>query len=65
VTNLAKAAYDERALPSGELDPVRLTVLADGLEEAGCTNADILNHLRGPGPHWRGCFALDAILVKE
>src|SRR5262249_46271789 len=27
VTSLAAAAYEERALPSGELDPVRLAVL--------------------------------------
>jgi hypothetical protein len=65
VTNLATAAYEERALPSGELDTARLTVLADALEEAGCDNADILEHLRSPGPHVRGCFALDALLNRE
>jgi hypothetical protein len=54
VTNLATAAYDERTLPSGELDLARLAILADALEEAGCANADILAHLRGPGPHVRG-----------
>ena len=42
-----------------------LTVLADALEEAGCTNADILLHLRSPGPHVRGCWALDLILGKS
>src|SRR4051812_44421497 len=36
VTVLAHAAYQERALPSGLLDPSRLAVLADALEEAGC-----------------------------
>lgn len=41
----------------------RLPVLADALEEAGCTNADILNHCRGPGPHV-GCWAVDLILRK-
>src|SRR5262249_25388486 len=32
--SLAQAAYEERALPSGQLDPARLLVLADALEEA-------------------------------
>ncbi len=31
----------------GVLDPVRLAILADALEEAGCDNEDILFHLRG------------------
>ena len=65
VLTLAQAAYDERTLPSGELDPDRLAVLSDALEEAGCDNADILGHLRGPGPHVRGCWAVDLLLGKE
>jgi hypothetical protein len=65
ITNLATAAYDERVLPSGELDPARLAVLADALEEAGCDNADILSHLRSPGPHVRGCWVVDLLLGKE
>src|SRR5262249_27906398 len=56
VTSLAQAAYDERHLPSGELDTQRLAILADALEEAGCTSAEILDHLRSPGPHVRGCW---------
>ncbi len=35
VVSLARAAYDERHLPSGELEPHRLPVLADALEETG------------------------------
>ena len=35
VVSVARAAYDERQIPSGELDPHRLAVLADALEEAG------------------------------
>jgi hypothetical protein len=62
VTSLATAAYDERILPSGELDPARLAVLSDALEEAGCDDPDILNHLRSSGPHVRGCWAVDLIL---
>jgi hypothetical protein len=65
VARLAQAAYEERQMPAGTLDNARLAVLADALEEAGCTNGDILGHLRGPGPHVRGCFALDALLGKE
>jgi hypothetical protein len=64
VLALANDASDNRILPAGHLDPQRLGVLADALEEAGCTDADILDHLRGPGPHVRGCWAADAILAK-
>jgi hypothetical protein len=40
-----------------------LPVLADLLEEAGCADAGLLEHLRGPGPHaGRGCWALDFVL---
>jgi hypothetical protein len=62
---LAQAAYEERALPSGELDLTRLKVLADALEEAGCTEQSILDHLRGPGPHTRGCWPVDLVLARE
>lgn len=65
VTNLATVAYQERALPSGELDPDCLAVLSDALEDAGCTNADILNHLRQQGPHVRGCWPVDLLLARE
>jgi len=64
VPRLARAAYEERRLPEGTLDPARLAVLADALEEAGCTNPDILGHLRGPGPHVRGCWAVDLLLGR-
>jgi hypothetical protein len=65
VTNLATAAYQKRSLPSGKLQPARLAVLTDALEEAGCTNADILSHCRSAGPHVRGCWAVDLILGKQ
>jgi hypothetical protein len=64
VAGLASASYEERALPLGEIDPQRLAVLADALEEAGCAAAGLLGHLRSPGPHVRGCWALDLILGK-
>jgi hypothetical protein len=63
IVHLAHAAYEERILPSGDLDPHRLAVLADALEEAG---ADALvAHLRLPGPHVRGCWAIDLLSSRE
>jgi hypothetical protein len=52
------AAYEERELPSGHLNRHRLAVLADALEEAGA-DAELVGHLRGPGPHVRGCWVVD------
>lgn len=52
---VASAAYDFR-----EWD--RLPVLADALSDGGCEDAAILDHLRGPGPHVRGCWCLDLLL---
>src|SRR5262249_18933713 len=65
VMGLAQAAYEDRSLPAGTLDPARLPVLADALEDAGCTNAAILDHCHGPGPHVRGCWILDLLLGKK
>jgi hypothetical protein len=62
VLSLAQTAYFERLLPVGHLDPHLLGVLGDALEEAGCSDAALLAHCRGPGPHTRGCWALDQIL---
>ena len=65
VVRLAGALYEERELPAGHLDLARLAVLADMLEEAGCGDADLLAHLRGPGPHVRGCWVVDLLLAKN
>lgn len=46
VLALAQVAYDER-LDDCTLDPQRLAVLSDALEEAGCDNVALLDHLRG------------------
>jgi hypothetical protein len=62
---LTEAAYEHRILPSGHLDPDRVAVLADAIEESGFTDAELLGHLRGPGPHVRGCWAVDAITGRE
>jgi hypothetical protein len=58
VAALAAAGYADRRFDG-------LPVLADALEEAGCADAAILGHLRGPGPHVRGCWVLDLVLGKE
>jgi hypothetical protein len=58
VTRIARSIYDERAFD-------RMPILADALEDAGCNDADILAHCRGPGPHVRGCWVVDLILGKK
>jgi hypothetical protein len=65
VIDLARAAYNERLLPSGQLDFARLAVLADALEEAGCSEQAILDHLRGPGFHVRGRWPVDLLIGRE
>jgi hypothetical protein len=65
IPKLAQASYEERKLPEGTLDVARLAVLADALLDAGCTDAELLAHLRSPGPHVRGCFAADWVLGRE
>jgi hypothetical protein len=62
VVSLATAAYQERTMPSGDLSAMHLAILADALEETGCTDADILSHLRDPGVHVRGCWPLDLVI---
>jgi hypothetical protein len=42
-----------------------MPILADALEDAGCTNAAILNHCRQLGEHVRGCWVLDLLLGKS
>jgi hypothetical protein len=62
VRKLAEAVYEQQSFPDGTLEVDRL---ADALEEASCADAQLLAHLRLPGPHVRGCFALDAVLGKR
>jgi hypothetical protein len=57
VVQLAQGIYEDRAFD-------RLPILADALEEAGCQHQSILDHLRSPGPHVRGCWLLDLILGR-
>jgi hypothetical protein len=58
ILTLARSLYEGGALDG-------LPILADALEEAGCSEQTILDHLRGPGLHCRGCWAVDLVLAKE
>jgi hypothetical protein len=58
IPKLAAAIYEEHAFD-------RLPVLADALEDTGCTDPDLLAHCRAPGPHARGCWAVDLLLGKD
>jgi hypothetical protein len=58
VPRLARVLYDD-----GRFD--HLGILADALQDAGCADAVLLGHLYSPGPHVRGCWALDFILGQE
>jgi hypothetical protein len=58
VRSFAEAVYADRRFDA-------LPVLADLLEEAGCAEQAVLDHFRSPGPHHRGCWALDLVLGKE
>ena len=55
---------DPYHLPARLLDSARLAVLADALEEAGCSEANVLRHLREPAEHVRGCWAVDLVLAR-
>jgi hypothetical protein len=55
---MAEVIYADRAFD-------RLPILADALEEAGCTDQAVLDHCRGPFPHVHGCWVVDLILGKE
>jgi hypothetical protein len=57
IPKLARAIYERERFDS-------LSNLADALEEAGCTDPTILNHLRDSGPHLRGCWVLDLLMGR-
>jgi hypothetical protein len=57
--SLARHIYEAR-------DFAQMPILADALQDAGCDNADILNHCREPNAtHVRGCWVVDLVLGKE
>jgi hypothetical protein len=55
VVRLAQAIRDERAFD-------RLPILGDALEDAGCTDKEILTHCRRPGEHGCGCWLIESLL---
>jgi hypothetical protein len=58
VQALAEGIYAERAFD-------RMPILADALQDAGCTNEDVLSHCRDANAvHVRGCWVLDLLLGK-
>jgi hypothetical protein len=63
----ARGLYESR-------DFSAMPILADARQEvpsakregfAGCNDEAILTHCRGPGPHTRGCWCVDACLGKS
>ena len=58
LAHIARVLHDERRWED-------LPVLADALEEAGCSDEAILSHCRAGGEHARGCHVLDALLGKR
>jgi hypothetical protein len=58
IASMATMMYQERVFD-------QMPFLGDALEEAGCTNATILNHCRQPANHARGCHVIDLLLCKE
>jgi hypothetical protein len=58
VKQLANQIYEQRAFE-------RMPILADALEEAGCTVAEVLEHCRSGKEHVRGCWVVDKVLGKE
>ena len=56
--SLARQMYESR-------DYSAMPILADALQDAGCDDADALDHCRGSGPHVRGCWVVDLVLGKS
>jgi hypothetical protein len=57
VQKLAEAIYRDHRFAD-------LPILADALEDAGCTDAPLLAHCRGDDIHVRGCWVVDLLLCK-
>jgi hypothetical protein len=58
VVSLSQAIYQQGCFEN-------IPILGDALEDAGCDNADILEHCRKPREHVRGCWVADLVLGKE
>jgi hypothetical protein len=57
VVTLVKQMYEKKTFDA-------MPILADALQDAGCEEAELLDHCRGGGPHCRGCWVLDLVLGK-
>jgi hypothetical protein len=57
VLGLAETVYEHRSFE-------QLSELADLLADASCHDSELIGHLRGPGAHARGCWAVDLLLGK-
>ncbi len=57
LARMARAIYEDHRFAD-------LPILADALEDAGCTDAEFLAHCRGGGTHARGCWVVDQLLGK-
>jgi hypothetical protein len=55
---IARQMYDTR-------DFAAMPILADALQDAGCEEAAVLDHCRGPGSHVRGCWVVDHVLARS
>jgi hypothetical protein len=58
LVSMARQMYDSR-------DFHDMPVLADAMEDSGCTNQDILGHCRSGDEHVQGCWVVDLLLGKE
>ncbi len=58
VKALAQIIYDDRTFD-------QMPILANSFVKSGCADPEILNHLRGSGPHVRGCWVVDLVLGRE
>jgi hypothetical protein len=58
IVSMARQMYDHR-------DFTDMPILADALEEAGCTDQEILAHCRLEGEHVRGCWVVDLVMGKS
>jgi hypothetical protein len=63
-SRLTPAVRQTAAAIYGDAAFERMPELARVLENTACTNADVLDHCRAPGPHVRGCWVLDLIRAK-
>jgi hypothetical protein len=58
VIELARGMYESR-------DFAPIPVLANALEDSGCTDSEVLAHCRGLGLHTRGCWVVDLVLNRH